>query len=101
MKNSIVVDGVKYIKEQTSNNIRIVVLHRGFVYVGRFEQNGANCILRNAHNIRRWGTTTGLGELAKKGPLDKTKLDKCGTVRFHELGIINQIDCSEAWENVV
>lgn len=102
VKNEIVIDGVKYIREQTSNDIRIAILHRGFVYVGRFEQDGPNCVLKNAYNVRRWGTTAGLGELAEKGPLNKTKLDKCPNVRFHELGVINFIDCcEESWENVI
>ena len=102
MKNEIIVDGVKYVREQASNDIRIVILHRGFVYVGRFEQDGPNCTLKNAYNVRRWGTTAGLGELAENGPLSNTKLAKCSTIRFHELGIINQIDCNEEnWKDVV
>ena len=55
----------------------IYVLTNGWVVVG---QNPVPCegkILRlsNAHTIRRWGTTEGLGELFG-GPLESTKLDK-------------------------
>jgi len=100
--DTIEVNGVKYIRQDGDSDIRIVILHRGFVYVGRFEQDGPNCILRNAFNIRRWGTSSGLGELAEKGPLANTKLDKCGVVRFHELGIVAQIDCgNEVWNDVL
>lgn len=104
---TITIDEVEYVrksdvvKENASDDIRIVILHRGFVYVGRFEQDGVNCILKNAKNIRRWGTKNGLGELASSGPLTNTVLDDCGTVRFHEQGIINSIDCSTKWESHV
>lgn len=105
--NTIKIDEVEYVRADTvqaqamSADIRIVILHRGFVYVGRFEQEGQNCILRNAKNVRRWGTTRGLGELALSGPLEDTVLDECGMIRFHELGIINQIDCANVWASHV
>jgi len=105
--NTIKIDEVEYVRSDTvpqqkmSDDIRIVILHRGFVYVGSFEQEGPNCILRNAKNVRRWGTTKGLGELANRGPLSNTILDDCGIVRFHELGIIGMIDCSSVWESHV
>lgn len=101
--NEVIINGVPYVpKQAASGEWRIVILHRGFVYVGQFEQDGPNCLLRNAHNVRRWGTSTkGLGELAEKGPLSNTVLDPAGTVRFHELGVINQLDCNqEKWKNV-
>ena len=100
--NEMIINGVAYVPERaTSGEWRIVILHRGFVYAGQFEQDGPNCVLRNAYNVRRWGTSKGLGELAEKGPLPNTALDKAGVVRFHELGIINQLDCNqEKWANV-
>ena len=71
---------------------RIVILPRGWVYVGEFHQEGTQCRLENAFNIRYWGTSRGLGELAEGGPTDKTKLDPAGTVRFHEGAIIATLD---------
>lgn len=78
---------------------RIVVLQRGWVYVGIFSKpsKDGECILKNASCIRRWGTSKGLGELVK-GPLPNTVLDAAGTVRFHELAVVNMIDVDgEAW----
>ena len=91
--NCINVDGVEYVKKEKSEDIRIVVLQRGWVMVGRFSQDGEKCVLTNAYNVRRWGTSKGLGELAEEGPLTDTKLDKCPDVRFHELTVVLTVDC--------
>lgn len=97
--SEVIVNGKKYVAVEGDGPLRIVILHRGFVYVGRFYQDGPNCTLRDAKNVRRWGTKKGLGELAERGPLQDTILDDCGTVRFHELGIIAQLDCNqEEWD---
>jgi hypothetical protein len=77
------------------HEIKIVILQRGWVFVGRFVKKGEDCQLTNAFNIRRWGTSAGLGELAAKGPQSETKLDKVGTVSFHELTTVAMIDCDQ------
>lgn len=76
-------------------DIRIVILQRGWVFVGEFAQNGPNCSLSNANVVRIWGTNRGLGEIAKNGPTNRTELDPCQTVKFHELTVIATIECSE------
>lgn len=81
------------------DRISILVLHRGWVFVGRIFRNGSQVELRNALNIRRWGTTAGLGELAAKGPLGETILDPTGVVRVHDLAVVCEIECDTAkWE---
>lgn len=74
--------------------VKIAILQRGWVFVGRFSKKGSDCQLDNALCIRQWGTTKGLGELVS-GPTSKTVLDDAGTVRFHELGIVALIDADE------
>lgn len=79
--------------------LRIVILQRGWVYVGKFYQDGANCRLEDAKNVRNWGTTKGLGEIAMGGPTDATKLDESPTVRFHELTVVASLDCdAKKWQ---
>jgi len=70
----------------------IVVLDRGFVYVGDATHDGQWCVIRNAKNIRIWGTEKGLGELAGNGPTEKTKIDDVGTVRAPASAVIHLID---------
>jgi len=81
----------KLIGSGISSDIKIVILQRGWIYIGRMERQGNECKLFNASIIRKWGTTKGLGELVH-GPLQETILDKCdGMVEFHYLTIINTI----------
>ncbi len=65
---------------QIDHGLQIVVLDRGFVYIGRVVTDGEWCYIKNAWNIRRWGTTRGLGELVD-GPTSGTQLDHAGSVR--------------------
>lgn len=77
----------------------IVVLDRGFVYVGnpQFSETGDDMItLTNARNIRSWGTSKGLGELVN-GPLSSTKLDDVGTIVFTKRALIHMIVCKKNW----
>ena len=95
--DSLVINGVEYVKKQPmpTGNIKIAILQRGWVFVGRFYQDGSNCRLENCMNIRVWGSTKGLGEIASTGPTPKTVLDYVPVCRFHELTIIALLDCME------
>ena len=66
---------------------------RGFVYVGHCEVDSDWCVITGAKNIRRWGTTRGLGELAQDGPQKDTILDVVGVVRVPMRAVISVIDC--------
>ena len=81
--NEVEINGIQYVRKDSVNipkefdgDIKIVVLQRGWVYIGRFERNGNDCKLHNAYCIRVWGTTKGLQELVN-GATSSTILDKC------------------------
>ena len=105
--NEITVNGVSYIQKSTAqekdinSDIKIVVLQRGWIVVGRFERTGSQCKLHNASVIRTWGTTNGLGEIAEGGPTSLTKLDRCkGVVEFDYLTVALTIDCeAKKWQS--
>lgn len=79
----------------------IVVLDRGFVYVGKVTVDGDWCCIENAKNIRVWGTTNGLGELVN-GPTKSTKLDAVGSVRAPMRAVISIIDANdEKWKSAL
>ena len=73
----------------------IVILQRGWVFVGDLFRKGNDMRLENASIIRNWGTTKGLGEIAKDGPTSNTKLDECPDVNFHQLTLIARIKCAD------
>ena len=75
--------------------VRIVILQRGWVFVGRYSQQGSNCKLEKGYNVRKWGTTKGLGEIALSGPTKDTVLDAIPNAEFHELTVIATLQCVE------
>lgn len=97
---TITVNGKTYYSEpskQFEGDIKIVILQRGWVMIGRFERNGSDCKLHNASVIRNWGTTKGLGELAIEGKKKDTKLDKCGgLVEFDYLTVVATINVDQS-----
>ena len=102
------INGVTYVPKgsnvlEIKGDIKIVILQRAWNMIGRFERDGNDCKLHNAHVIRRWGTTKGLGELATNGKQSNTVLDKCGgVVCFDYLTVVATIDCSEEkWKNAL
>jgi hypothetical protein len=110
-QNEITINGKVYVlkgseqkgteqKDDIKGDIKICILQRGWVMIGRLEKNGSDCTLHNASVIRRWGTTKGLGELVN-GPTKDTALDKCyGEVQFDSLTVVATISCKgDVWEN--
>jgi hypothetical protein len=102
--NSIRIDDVEYVRADaqpaTTGDIMIAVLDRGFVYIGRVEHTDTGITLRNAKNIRVWGTTKGLGELVN-GPTKSTQADAVGTVHVPSRAIISLIEVvAESWKGI-
>lgn len=103
--NEMLINGVAYVPKsqvqakQPDGPTKIVILQRGWVMVGKLERNGSECKLHNASVVRSWGTSKGLGEIAKGGPTSSTKLDPCyGVVEFDYLTVVASIACEEsAW----
>lgn len=105
-KKEMVIDGKVWVPkgsetsdEPKNSNIKIVILQRGWVFIGRYSAQGENCTLENAYTIRAWGTTKGLGQLALEGKQSGTKLDKAGKVEFNALTVVATINAKpELWE---
>jgi hypothetical protein len=83
------INGVDYVRADSvpaaspeMGPTQIVVADKGFVFVGNVEDHTDGSVtIRNCRNIRYWGTTKGLGELAV-GPTAKTIVDPYGTVKL-------------------
>lgn len=82
--------------DEQDGGIRIVILQRGWVMVGRYSRKGSECKLTGASNVRKWGTSKGLGEIAEGGPTKDTVLDPVPEVTFHELTVIATLACEES-----
>ncbi len=97
--NTISIDNVEYVRKDSiappAGDVKIVVLDRGFVYIGVIKVDADFVTIYNAKNLRVWGTTKGLGELAN-GPLSNTKVDHVGTVKAPIRALISLIDVDAA-----
>ena len=96
--DSIMIDSVKYIREDTApskfepTSLKIVVADRGWVFIGNVTTKDDGLHLSNAKVIRVWGTTKGLGEIAIGGPTKKTVLDDAGSVMIPHAATIMVMD---------
>jgi len=106
---TIKIDEVEYVRKDSvkapdiKGSVQIAILQRGWVCVGYFERKGNDCFMKQSSTIRRWGTTHGLGEIAKNGPTPNTKLDKnYGLVEFDILTVVQRLHCEELkWNDVL
>ena len=94
------IDGTEYLPVNKNGRTAIVVCDRGFVLVGRIEVANSYITITSCNNVRRWGTTNGLGQIASGGPTVKTSLDPQPTTRVHELQVVQIIDCEESKWNL-
>ena len=98
----LVIDGVRYRTVEDFGPIKIVVIERGFIYVGRVETDVAaasedDVRIGDARSLIRWGSTQHLGELVN-GPLANTKLGARCIVRVRRQQIIHMIEVNQdAW----
>ena len=78
---------------------QVIIADRGWIYVGKVSRDGDQIVITDCYNVRRWGTTSGLGELALLGPRAETQLDRYGTVRLHVLASLGSVECdSTVWD---
>lgn len=84
-----------------TENIRILVLQRGWVLIGAVSMEGHRIVVENAWNFRRWGTKgVGIGAL-EAGPRPETELHFAGRrVVLHPLQVLFEIQCdAAAWRD--
>ena len=84
--------------QELNEGLCICVMDKGFIYVGNLTIANGIVTIADAKNIRRWGTTNGLGQLAEQGAQADTKLDEYGTVRSLQSELKHWIKCKvSAW----
>jgi hypothetical protein len=93
----LLVDGERFVRVSDCGEIKIVVLDRGFVYVGRYHTDGEQATIYGARSLIRWGTTKHLGELVH-GPTGGTKLGESCTVQASRSKVVHTIEVEQdAW----
>jgi len=100
--SNVVINGTECAPLEQSADMRIVIMQRGWVFVGEYKKlSDSECILTNAKNYRYQKTGKGFGYAAKHGPSKDCILDPCELpIRFHPLVVIASIDCDpSAWNS--
>lgn len=81
-----------------AHGLALVVADRGFVWVGEAITTDDWVEIKNARVVRRWGTSKGLNQLAKEGPLTNTQLDEPADLKVSRKALIAIIPCeAEKW----
>jgi hypothetical protein len=80
---------------KSQNNV-IVVVDNGFVFWGDMHVDGDNCKISEGYNLRRFGTTRGLGQLAIEGPTAETQADKVFLIHVLKTRVVFVMECSDA-----
>jgi len=82
----------------SDKSIQIIVADKGFVFIGYVTDcDDGEVIMTDARNLRRWGTTQGLGELVT-GPTDSTIHDHWGRLKTRP---IIRLDVEGGWEEIL
>lgn len=81
------------VKEFEPGKKYIVVIEAGWVFQGFPSRKAGHVELDKAENIRQWGTTAGLGQIALQGPTAETQLDNYGMIKIPESKILFTIPC--------
>ena len=81
--------------------MKIFIIQSGFVYIGEGERVtdellGNSIMIKEAKNVRRWGTEKNLGQLAYEGKQPNTILDYTGTITVPVDKLIHTIDIQES-----
>ena len=99
MKKIVVIDDTKYAPcgEAIAGNRHIVVLHRGFVFVGDVSDEGDEVTVSSAYNVRKW-TRGGFGGLTESGTQSGATLDPCADFKYQRsVSEICRVPVAEGW----
>lgn len=77
-------------------NKKITVVNSGWIFLGLNTVEDNCLIISQAENIRQWGTSEGLGQIAMNGKTKNTIADPYGLVKVPLNQVLFTIDCDYA-----
>lgn len=78
--------------QEKSGPLSLVVLHRGWIFVGRFDGE----TISECHNVRHF-SKVGFGGLSQGAKHAQAKLDKCRDVRVDPAALMFTVPLAEGW----
>jgi len=98
---TITIDNVQYIRADSkpkAGPLELVVLPRGFIYVGELSMTDGWYTLTSASNVRKW-SKGGFGGLTLGARSSGAVLDACCDISFAESAIVSVHHLPDGWEN--
>jgi hypothetical protein len=96
-----VAEAIKTIRESVcmgdEKGRNIVVLDRGWIFVGDLKRVDGGYLLTNASNIRSW-QKGGFGALTNSPDEADAKLDPCKPIWFRERSMLFYVPVGEGWK---
>ena len=83
--------------EEPTGNRRIVVLDRGWIFVGDYERKDNMCRVSNAKNVRHW-KQGGFGGLTQSAKSAGAILDDCAPIEFDASAMILSVPIGGGWD---
>ena len=85
------------LEKKVTGNRNIVVLDKGWIFVGNLANNGDETFsLSNVCNLRKW-QAGGFGMVVTEPAKAQVTLDKCGDINFRSASVIFTAPISENW----
>ena len=99
MKESIIVDGVTYVRQSELNihNYKIVRTYSAGVFAGEvIHRDGQNCIIKNARRLWYWDGAASLSQLAMEGVSHPENCKfPCEVSQVILTNVIEYLDCTQ------
>ena len=98
MSETMSINGVEYapVSSRPTGSRCIVVLDRGWIFVGNLSTDGGVSTLSSAANIRKWGSG-GFGGLTADPKGAGAVLDQCEDITFDERAPLFCVPVPEDW----
>jgi len=74
-----IIDGIEYVPKSDAKlegDRHVLVLDKGFIFVGNLEDRDGRIWMTNCHNLRRWGKN-GFGGAVEDPIAAEVELDRC------------------------
>ncbi len=91
------IDGEEYEKVKQDGSISLVVLDKGFIFVGELEAVGGEYRLSNCKNVRKWAKG-GIGGLSLGAVSSQATMDPHADISFLPSRFVYTCRLEEGWE---
>ncbi len=97
--STITVNGIEYVPKssQPTGSRHVVVLHRGWIFVGNISEEDGQVTLTGVRNVRKWASG-GFGGMIRDPKGSGAETDACGDLGYRaDTAEIMRLPVAETW----